>query len=370
MAWRGVHLFVNATEILGVSGGVGFEQVGYLVGVGPVDVAALEANVATAIALGIDSRLADVAEVAALWPVANLADFAAFAYEAQGGYGDAYRMCQAYVTAARRGGARVRQGAPVTRVLTAGAEDSPGLVDGPGAGDSSGAGVGAGDGDGDTADVGTGRVTGVELADGTRISAPVVVLAAGVWSAGLAAPLGIDLPLRAQREQILLVAPGERLTDVPVLSDLVGLQYVRPERSGELLIGNSDHSRPEWVDPDDYANVADPDHVETAVSRFAHRFPGLPDVALSSSYAGCYDVTPDYNPIISLTPVAGLVVAAGFSGHGFKISAAVGELVADLIHDGDSTNPLVPAADFRLSRFAENALLVSPHPYVGAGQMR
>ncbi|WP_261559301.1 NAD(P)/FAD-dependent oxidoreductase [Frankia tisae] len=343
MAWHGVQLFTHATEILGVADGVGFEQVGHLVGVGPGDAAALAANVAAAAAVGIDTRLADPAEVAELWPTADLADFAAFAYEPRGGYGDAYRTCHAYLAAARQGGVRVRQGASVTRILTSGSGGRAG---------------------------GDGRAIGVELADGSRIAAGTVVLAAGVWSAGLAAGVGVDLPLRAQREQILLVAPGAPIKNVPVLSDLVGLQYVRPERSGELLVGNSDHSRPQWVDPDAYPGTADPQYVEHAVGRFAHRFPGLPEVALSSSYAGCYDVTPDYNPIISATPVDGLFVAAGFSGHGFKISVAVGELVADLVVDGDSSHPLIPAADFRLSRFAENAPLVSPHPYAGAGQMR
>ncbi|MDT7563872.1 MAG: hypothetical protein QOG76_2496, partial [Pseudonocardiales bacterium] len=64
------------------------------------------------------------------------------------------------------------------------------------------------------------------------------------------------------------------------------------------------------------------------------------------------------------------ICAAGFSGHGFKISPAVGELVADLVTGGASANPHVCEADFRLSRFAEGAPLRSPHPYVGAGEMR
>ena len=66
----------------------------------------------------------------------------------------------------------------------------------------------------------------------------------------------------------------------------------------------------------------------------------------------------------------GLIIAAGFSGHGFKISPSVGRLVADLVVDGTSSDPDVPESDFRLSRFAEGELLRSPHPYVGAGQMR
>ncbi|MGI5132507.1 hypothetical protein ACQEVB_37280 [Pseudonocardia sp. CA-107938] len=63
-------------------------------------------------------------------------------------------------------------------------------------------------------------------------------------------------------------------------------------------------------------------------------------------------------------------MAAGFSGHGFKTSPSVGGLVADLVLDGHSSIPEIPEADFRLSRFAESDLLRSPHPYVGAGEMR
>ncbi|GAA4847473.1 hypothetical protein GCM10023201_44090 [Actinomycetospora corticicola] len=44
--------------------------------------------------------------------------------------------------------------------------------------------------------------------------------------------------------------------------------------------------------------------------------------------------------------------------------------VADLGVDGKSSDDDIPATDFRLSRFAEGALLTSPHPYVGAGQVR
>jgi sarcosine oxidase, subunit beta len=45
----------------------------------------------------------------------------------------------------------------------------------------------------------------------------------------------------------MIVEPGEPLGDVPVLSDLVSLQYLRPERSTDLLLGNSDHHHPELV---------------------------------------------------------------------------------------------------------------------------
>ena len=81
---------------------------------------------------------------------------------------------------------------------------------------------------------------------------------------------------------------------------------------------------------------------------------------LSSSYAGCYDVTPDYNPMISASPVAGLWLCAGFSGHGYKISPAVGELMADLVTGGQQPGPEVDHHDFRLERFAEGIFWSAP----------
>lgn len=334
MAWKGVQAFERAGEELGAD--IGFVQTGYLVGVGAHDVAALEANVGMHRALGIDVALVDRARARELWPEAHLDDLAAFAHEPRGGYGDAYQTGQAFAAAARRAGAVIRPHTPVS-ALRGGAD---------------------------------GRLVGVVTADGQRVDADAVVVAAGPWSVQLCSPLGVALPIRAQREQILIVGAQEPVRDRPVLSDLVSLQYVRTERSGDVLVGNSDHHEPEYVDPDDYTNRADEDVVERAAKKVVHRFPGFGDPVLRRTYAGCYDVTPDFNPVMSATEVAGLYVCAGFSGHGFKISPAVGELMADLVVDGDSRDPAVPAGDFRVSRFAEGRPLRSRHRYVGAGQMR
>ena len=333
MAASSLQTLEDAPLVLGAD--VGFHQTGYVVGVGPENVDAFAASLEAQRAVGVKTEDIDHREVQKLWPVADLEPFGAFAYEPRGGYGDAYQTAQAFAGAARRAGARLRQGTTVTGVRTAGD-----------------------------------RVTGVELADGTVVAAGTVVLAAGPWSVPLLGAHGIELPLTAHREQIVLVDPGQPLGPVPVFSDLVSLQYIRPEGSGQLLFGNSDLSVLEPADPDRYSNQATPDAVDVAVDKVGTRLPGLANPAVASTYAGCYDVTPDFNPVISRTGLDGLVVAAGFSGHGYKISPAVGRLVADLVVDGTSSDPDIPAEDFRLSRFAEGALLTSPHPYVGAGQMR
>ncbi len=84
---------------------------------------------------------------------------------------------------------------------------------------------------------------------------------------------------------------------------------MRREPNGELLVGNSDHSSPEIADPDSYSNRADDGYIEVAVGKLERLLPEMPDPRLASSYAGCYDITPDYNPIIGPSPRARIVPA-------------------------------------------------------------
>jgi sarcosine oxidase subunit beta len=332
MAWRSLAVLEEAETVLGAD--IGFHRCGYLVGVGPDNTDALAANVAMQREIGIEVTTITPDEAAELFPQMRADDFSAFAFEPRGGYADGYQTAAAFAAVAREAGAHVTQGCGVKEVTTSGE-----------------------------------KVTGVLTADGERVSADCVVVAAGPWTSDLVKDLGVDLPMRTQREQLMIVDPGQPLGNVPVLSDLVSLQYLRAERT-DLLVGNSDHQDPEWVDPDNYDNTLDDDFAVTAIEKFSHRFPGLSEAGLSSSYAGCYDVTPDYNPVIGPAPVEGLYLCAGFSGHGYKISPAVGVLMADILCDGASQDPEVDAKDFRLSRFGEGAMLVSPHPYQGAPEMR
>ncbi|MGU3497690.1 NAD(P)/FAD-dependent oxidoreductase [Mycobacterium sp. C31M] len=336
MATSSLDVFEKPQQFLGDEAtDIGFRQTGYVVGVGEPNVDALRKSLAAQRSVGVQTEEIDKAEVAKMWPTADLSPFAAFGWESRGGYGDAYQTAQAFAVSARNAGVRIKQGANVTDLLF----------------------------DGD-------RVTGIRLADGSEVSAGTVVVATGVWTKPFLARYGVDVPIRVVREQIVTIAPGMELGPVPVFSDLVSLQYVRPELGGEILFGNSDLAHCEDADPDDYLNRATDSFVDLTVEKVGTRFPGLTDAAITGSYAGCYDVTPDWNPVISAGGPDGLIVAAGFSGHGFKIAPAVGRLTADLVTDGASSDPRIPETDFLLSRFADGTLLRSPYPYVGAGEMR
>lgn len=79
--------------------------------------------------------------------------------------------------------------------------------------------------------------------------------------------------------------------------------------------------------------------------------PAFANVKISQSWAGMIDTTPDAIPVISqVDEVPGLIVGTGFSGHGFGIGPAAGELLADL---ATGARPLCDANPFRLSRFGE-----------------
>ncbi|MFI9364498.1 NAD(P)/FAD-dependent oxidoreductase [Kitasatospora sp. NPDC053057] len=192
------------------------------------------------------------------------------------------------------------------------------------------------------------RVTGVRLADGTRIAAPVVVNAAGPWSGGLnrLAGVGSDFTVgvRPLREEVHLVpAPGGY---APVVADLDLGTYLRAAPGGHLLIGGTqpDCDPPEWIDDPD---AADPRptarRFRAQVTRAARRFPaiGVPNRPLGT--AGVYDVADDWTPIYDRTDLDGYYVAMGTSGNQFKNAPLVGRFLAALIdlveaghdHDGD-----------------------------------
>lgn len=334
MAWYGVGVFTHAAEIFGDD--MAFQQCGYVVGVAENNLKPLEANVEMMRGLGIAVEIIGHDAMAQLWPGLWLEDFAAFAYEPCGGRGEAYLAGMAFGAAARRRGVDIRQSTEVVGLKQTSADE----------------------------------VVGAVLSNGDEIHADTTILAAGPWTPALCATVGLDLDIKAQRAQLVLVDPGDPMPVVPVLSDLAGLSYICREPNGELLVGNSDHSQPQYIDPDNYHNRADESTIDKTVGKLMHRLPNMADPRITGSYVGAYDVTPDYNPIIGFAPIGGLFLAAGFSGHGFKISPAVGHLAADLLTTGNTTLADVDPHDFRYSRFAESDLLVSGNSYDGAAEMR
>jgi sarcosine oxidase subunit beta len=108
-------------------------------------------------------------------------------------------------------------------------------------------------------------------------------------------------------------------------------------------------SPPRWGIEETVDETVIPDRLE----RLARRLPAAAGASVERAWAGLYDMTPDAHPIIDRV-ADDLVVACGFSGHGFMQSPAVGRAVAVLVLDGEASLDLSP---YRLARFAEGAVV-------------
>ena len=190
---------------------------------------------------------------------------------------------------------------------------------------------------------------GVEVYEQTsaeELDADILVIACGVWSAGLAAARGVDLPLRPLVRQLVLTTPVVAPSRLPVtIESETGFHFRR--RGGSLVLAMGERV-PRWG----FDARVDQTLVEDWLGRLAHRFPPASGACAADAWAGLYDMTPDAHPIVDRV-ADDLVVACGFSGHGFMQSPAVGRAVAELVLDGGSTLDLTP---YRLDRFAGTAI--------------
>jgi glycine/D-amino acid oxidase-like deaminating enzyme len=244
-------------------------------------------------------------------------DWVAGCYEPDSGYCNPAETAQGFARAARARGARVLEETEVLAVLTEGS-----------------------------------RVTGVSTSRG-EIHAPRVINAAGLWGARIGAMIGLEIPITVCRHKINIVSwPEAARRPHPMVYDFVTNIYTRPEMAEHILVGGIDAEESHDVaDPDRYKEGVSLDESTEALARVSHRFPVLADGRIARGYAGCFDVTPDWHPVLDQVGPEGHYVAAGFSGHGFKLSPAVGRMMATLVTEGPMGHPDLPT--FRLSRFAE-----------------
>ena len=85
------------------------------------------------------------------------------------------------------------------------------------------------------------------------------------------------------------------------------------------------------------------------------RLPIMREVAITQSWSGMIDATPDAVPVMdSVDGLDGLFVATGFSGHGFGLGPAAGKIMAGLVQNNRVEHDL---SRFRFSRFSDGSRL-------------
>jgi glycine/D-amino acid oxidase-like deaminating enzyme len=318
LAMAGSKTIVDWRDEVGVAD-AGYVRCGYLLTVPEPLVDACRGNVAMLRSLGLDTWFLEPGEINDVEPELSLDRVAGAAYEPDGGFADAQKMCLGWFATATRNGLRSHLGVAVDAVR-----------------------------------VEEGRAVGLDTADGF-VPAGTVVLATGAWANDLLRPLGAEQPIELRRLQVLVArtGPGGPLPSA-ACSDGVTNVVVRPDRgrrfcavayAGEDLLERAD----------DCDHGLSPGYEDAVRAGLAERYPRLAGFELVRGFAGPYDVTPDWNPILGPCPgIGGLYLAVGWSGHGFKLSPAVGEVVAAEV--SGRTAP-IDVGELRPERFADGRLL-------------
>jgi sarcosine oxidase subunit beta len=289
---------------------IDFCQVGYLFLLGTAEaVAAFEANVALQNELGVPSRMIDVDEARRLSPLISTEGLLAAAYSPTDGHCTPESVVLGFATAARNAGATLVPHCAATGI-----------------------------------DVRDGRIETVRTEAG-EIRTDSVVCAAGAWSAEVGSWVGVDLPVTPLRRQILVTEPMPGLDPhTPFTIDFDSSFYFHGEGKG-LLLGMSD--------PDEtpgFALTRSDDWLPRLAAAIERRAPAIADVGIASGWAGLYEMTPDHNALIGRADgVQNFLYATGFSGHGFLMGPAVGEVVRDL-YLGEE--PFVDVSGLSAARFA------------------
>ena len=193
-----------------------------------------------------------------------------------------------------------------------------------------------------TAVLGDADTRGVELADGSQLHAPLVVNAAGPWSAALNRLAGVGagwtVNVRPMRQEVHHVkAPSGFNADDrqgPVIGDLDLGTYMRSTPGDGLLVGGTEPECDplQWLDDVDRLNPHPTQGVfEAQVTRAARRFPDLGVPGKPVGIAGAYDVSDDWTPIYDRTERDGYFVAIGTSGNQFKNAPVVGTIMNHVI---------------------------------------
>ncbi len=337
VARDGNIIWRNWAEYTGLSEPVGkFHDIGVLWMMHD-SVEGVEADRDRLVAEDIDAVMVDAADLRRIYPGVSAcmvpfdltgdiehecADGDAFLIERDTGFFDATGALLDVATAARSGGVDVRMRAEVVDVSVAG-----------------------------------GRATGVTLADGSSIDAPMIVNAAGPWCNRISAMAGLETPweLVPTRIQVLYRAlPAEVPRPIPVTCDAPGGVYFRPEAGdGQIILGSLlEEDELETADPDRYNQAADRSFIDTKIHALHHRLPDLPYVGIPGGMASLYTVNrQDVLPIVGPTAIEGFAVVNGFSGHGFKESQVIASMMAQWItHERADLDTDVPMEFFSIDR--------------------
>ena len=263
---------------------------------------------------GVPSELLDAEDLLARWPILGELGFTGGSYCAADGYLNQHRAVHGFAQAAEAAGATIECGVEVIGF-----------------------------------DVEADRIGAVRTTKGT-LRTDTVVNCAGAWAPHVAEGIGVQLPIRGRRVQLLHAHSSVSLPpDLPWLIGPLGQVHVRQDTAGRVQVGGF-LGADETVDALAFDHGADPGWITGVLEQTRETFGiAIEGSSVVESWAGLYPSTPDQHPIIDRIE-AGMIVVGGFAGLGLMHAPAAGLLAAELILDGKISS--VNAADVSLARFS------------------
>jgi sarcosine oxidase subunit beta len=293
-----------------------FRQIGYLfVFTQPQQVEDFRHNMEMWHRVGLtEARWVDPAEAAKMVPVLNVEDVLGCTFCPTDGIASPNDVTFGYAAAARRLGARLKEGVEVTGI-----------------------------------DIASGRVQGVRSSAGD-IATRLVINCAGPWAASIGRMAGLEIPVLPYRRHIAVTGAFPAVPrNTPMTVDFHTSLYFHPEGDG-VLMGMSDRS-----EPPAYVTDVNWEFLEKMFEQAARRAPALAGAGVKTAWAGLYESTPDHQAILGpIAEVEGFWCAAGFSGHGFMQAPAASLLLTQLLLDKKSE---IDISSFAFERFARGSLV-------------
>ncbi len=326
IASRSKTFFENWPEMHGYD--LKFKKTGRILLFGKIDANAARLNGEMNRGEGVSIETLGMEETSEMLPEANLEDIEVALYEPDAGYADPVATTYAFAQEAKKHGATILTNTHVSEIIS-----------------------------------NRHRVTGVRTNKG-KIDAGTVVNVTGPWANSLLSQLGETLPLNPIRVQMVHLRRPPSLEGLEqiVIDHTCGAYYRTDGSPNTLIGGEAPEDISETTNPDHFGLNADHDFIVRYWERAIKRFPEFQNAVCRGGYGSLYDMTPDGNPIIDASEaIENLYNVTGFSGHGFKLSPAVGELVSELVNG--PRNRVDELNLFKASRFGTTNEIVPKHPY-------
>jgi len=297
-----------------VGGPSGFKGCGVITAVGERDLQKLESNVSIQRQVGVNTGIVTPEELKDLQPGVDVEGISAAAFEPDSGYADPQLTTQSFAKKAVELGCEIRENT---------------------------------------------EIVGFELRDGSiskiktntePIEASKIVNASGIWSNQIFGKIGAALPIMLSKMDVAYIKRTPQANAEHVFMDLQYGFVTKPESATRIQFGSLSPKAMSKSVPAPEMLLGDMDEISPIAENIIRRFPALAHEELFSNYAGLYDVTPDWNPIIGCSAkIKNLYHAVGMSGHGFKLSPSIGMIMSEILLKGKCS--FIPDDFFAEGRF-------------------